>query len=59
MKLVTVREAIAELGVSRVTIYRLLAQNGLSTYRRPGDREAYVDLDALRDIRNRFEPRSP
>jgi hypothetical protein len=59
MQLVTVAEAIADLGISRPTLYRLLGKNGLTTYSRPGDRAAYVDLDALRQIRLQFEPRRP
>lgn len=57
MNLVTIREALGELGISRPTLYRLLAKHGLSTYARPGDRQAYVDLDALRKLREQFEPR--
>ena len=57
MNLVTIRVAVADLGVSRPTLYRLLAKHNLTTYSRGGDREAYVDLDALRKIRERFVPR--
>ncbi len=58
MNLVTIQEAISELEISRATLYRLLAKHELSTYARPGDREAYVDLDALQKLRGQFEPRT-
>lgn len=57
MLLVTVAEAIADLGISRPTLYRLLHKHGLTTYSREGDRAAYVDIEALRQIRQQFAPR--
>jgi hypothetical protein len=57
MQLVTIRDAVADLGISRPTLYRLLAKHNLTTYSRGGDREAYVDIDALRKIRDQFVPR--
>lgn len=57
MNLVTIRDAVADLGISRPTLYRLLAKHNLTTYSRDGDREAYVDLDALRKIREHYAPR--
>ncbi len=59
MNLVRIRDAVAELGISRPTLYRLLAKHQLSTYSRPGDRESYVDLDALQELRQQFRPREP
>ena len=59
MQLVTIQEAITELGISRPTLYRLLTKHGLSTYSRPGDRAAYVDIEALQTLRQQFEPRRP
>lgn len=57
MNLVTIRDAVTDLGISRPTLYRLLAKHNLTTYSRDGDREAYVDLDALRRIREHYAPR--
>ena len=57
MNLVTIRDAVADLGISRPTLYRLLAKHNLTTYSRDGDREAYVDLEALRKIRDQYVPR--
>jgi hypothetical protein len=57
MNLVTIRDAVADLGISRPTLYRLLAKHNLTTYSRDGDREAYVDLDVLRKIREHYAPR--
>ena len=57
MNLVTIRDAVADLGISRPTLYRLLTKHNLTTYSRDGDREAYVDLDALRKVRGQFMPR--
>jgi len=57
MELVKLREAAVTLGVSRPTLYRLLAKHGMTTLFRPGDREAYVDLESLRRLREQFEPR--
>jgi ADP-ribose pyrophosphatase YjhB (NUDIX family) len=57
MNLVSVQVACRELGISRATLYRLLHQLRLGTYERPGDRMSYVDLDALRQARNEYQPR--
>ena len=57
MRLVTIPEAMADLDLSRASLYRLLKNNNLTTYFRPGDRAAYVDLDVLRVIRQDFQPR--
>lgn len=59
MPLVTIAEALIDLGISRPTLYRLLRKHGLTTYSRDGDRAAYVDIDALRQIRQQFAPRRP
>lgn len=57
MNLVTIADALAELEISRASLYRLLAANNLDTYSRAGDRRSYVDLDVLKPLRQQFEPR--
>jgi 8-oxo-dGTP diphosphatase len=42
-----VDELVRELNLSRTTIYRLIRQHHLTTYKRPGDRRTWIDRDQL------------
>jgi 8-oxo-dGTP pyrophosphatase MutT (NUDIX family) len=55
MRLETIRTICAELGISRATVYRLVQELNLQTYKRRGDRESYVDIDAIQEARQ-FQP---
>lgn len=49
----TLEEAERHFGLKRSTLYRYVQKGQLSTYRRSGDRKAYVrrsDLEALRRL---------
>src|SRR5262245_29683197 len=58
MRLETIRTVCAELGISRATVYRLVQELNLQTYKRRGDRESYVDIDAIKEARQ-FQPQRP
>ncbi|TMC13110.1 MAG: NUDIX hydrolase [Chloroflexi bacterium] len=58
MRLETIRTICAELGISRATVYRLVQELNLQTYKRRGDRESYVDIDAIQEARQ-FQPQRP
>src|SRR5215471_51697 len=58
MRLETIRTVCAELGISRATVYRLVQELNLQTYKRRGDRETYVDIDAIQEARQ-FQPQRP
>lgn len=47
--LISVDEAAVEYGLSRSTIFRLFKQ-GLSRFRRPGDRKTYVSRAQLESM---------
>ncbi|GMV85472.1 MAG: hypothetical protein AMXMBFR80_13270 [Dehalococcoidia bacterium] len=47
--LICVDDAVAEYGLSRSTIFRLFKQ-GLSRFRRPGDRRTYVSRSQLESM---------
>jgi hypothetical protein len=51
-KLMPIDDAVAQEGVSRTTIYRLIRLGLLKKYRAPGvDRRTYIDVDVLREVR--------
>ncbi|MGH7881744.1 MAG: helix-turn-helix transcriptional regulator [Candidatus Dormibacteraceae bacterium] len=41
-------EVAQEFGITRRTLYRLIKQHQLQTYRRTGDRRTYVDRSEIR-----------
>lgn len=50
-KMIAVPDAIAELGVSRNAFYRALASRGIETFKKLGDKRAFIkaeDLEALK-----------
>lgn len=58
MRLETIRTVCTELGISRATVYRLVQELDLQTYKRRGDRESYVDIDAVQAA-CQFQPQRP
>lgn len=56
----SIQAAAERYGVSRRTLYRLLASGRLTRYRRPGDNRTYLEVRELDDeLRLRPMPRSP
>lgn len=54
--MVVLADAARELGVSVATLYRTLAREGIQTFRKLGDRRAYLrreDVERLRGFRPR------
>ncbi len=53
-QLVPVDDAAAAVGVHRATVFRYIKQGLLKRYKAPGvDRRTFVDVDALRELRQR------
>ena len=51
-RLMPIDDAVAQEGVSRTTVYRLIRLGLLKKYRAPGvDRRTYIDVDVLREVR--------
>ena len=52
-KLMPIDDAVAQEGVSRTTIYRLIRLGLLKKFRAPGvDRRTYIDVEVLREVRS-------
>ena len=47
VRLRPISQAAKELDTSRSTLWRIIRQNGLQTYRRPFDHRTWVDVDEL------------
>lgn len=54
----TLDEAAVQVGVSRRTLQRWIAERRIYAYRIAGDRRAWVDLDEIRELR-KPRPRLP
>lgn len=54
----TLDEAAVQVGVSRRTLQRWIADRRIHAYRIAGDRRAWVDLDEVRELR-KPRPRLP
>jgi DNA-binding transcriptional regulator PaaX len=53
--LVTVAQAVEEFGLSRVTLFRMMATGELTRYRVKGQRASLVDR---REVRQQLQPRA-